>query len=289
MKMAAFVVAVPLMVASCFDGGADPPDASDDVEVGTAALIQETVSCEGTQLAWPDPASTTSTCAGPWSYRGYNRPCYDDQANASICGTEWVQERCKVCTHDEPGQTYVTNTTVSLECNSKPANGPLGCTGTLGAKCVWAGQSARNGVQGNIGIVGVSQTLTGDPWTQQLGDGFYRRLQTCQITLTNTQHSASFKCNSGTQGWCWKSQAATCRHPAFGEAPTECGLDSSTWLTSAPGLSRSQLAAADRYADTSVAGSECTTQEHLPVDTAAQAQARAAASTAAVALTRCVQ
>ena len=282
MKMAAFVVAVPVMVASCFDGGADPPDASDDVEVGTAALIQETVSCEGTQLAWPDPASTTSTCAGPWSYRGYNRPCYDDRADASVCGHETVQVPCKVCTHDEPYQTHVTNTTVSLLCNSKPANGQLGCTGNLGVKCVSAGQTARNSVQGNVGIVSVTQTLVGDPWTQQQGDGYYKRFQTCRITLTNAQHSASFKCNSGTQGWCPTTQARTCRHPAFGEAPTECGLDSSTWLTSAPGLSRSQLAAADPYADTSVAGSECTTQEHLPVDTAAQAQARADVSLALV-------
>jgi hypothetical protein len=275
MKMALFVVAVPLLAAGCFD---DAETASDNVSSAEASLTEETVSCVGTQLAWPDPASTTSTCSGPWSYRGYNRPCYDDRADATICGTETVWDPCKVCVHDQPGQTYVKNTTVSIQCNSNPANGPRGCTGNLGAKCVSAGQTARYSVQGDVGMVGVTQTLTGSAWTQQQEDGFYKRLQNCQITLSNAQYSASFKCNSGSQGWCARTQAATCRNPAFGEAPTECGLDTSTWLTSAPGLSRNQLVAADAYADTSVSGSECTTQEHLPVDTAAQAQARVAAS-----------
>ncbi|HUQ02575.1 MAG TPA: hypothetical protein VM261_08780 [Kofleriaceae bacterium] len=275
MKMALFIVAVPMMTVGCFD---DAEDASESVSVAEASLTQETVSCAGTQLAWPDPASTTSACTGPWSYRGHNRPCYDDRADAAICGTEWIADPCKVCLHDEWGQTHVSNTTVSLQCNSNPANGPLGCSGNLGSKCVWAGQAARNGVQGDVGIVGVTQTLTGNPWNQQQGGGLYKRLQNCQITLTNAKHSASFKCNSGSQGVCWRTQPATCRNPAFGEAPTECGLDTSTWLTSAPGQSRSDVLAADAYADTSVSGSECTTQEHLPVGTATEAQTRVAVS-----------
>jgi hypothetical protein len=275
MKMALIVVAVPLVAAGCFEGAEDAPD---NLGVTDASLTQETVSCASTQLAWPDPASTTSTCSGPWSYRGHNRPCYDDRADATICGTETVWDPCKTCLHDEWGQTHVKNTTVSIQCNSNPANGALGCTGNLGVKCVSAGQTARNSVQGDVGIVGVTQTLTGSPWTQQQGGGLYKRLQNCQITLTNAQYSASFKCNSGSQGWCMRTQAATCRNPAFGEAPTECGLDTSTWLTSAPGQSRDDLIAADAYADTSVTGSECTTQEHLPVGTATEAQTRVAVS-----------
>jgi hypothetical protein len=239
-----FLVPHVLLAVSACEGDRAP----ETVEATQLASLQETTVCTASELI--------GACRGPWLFRRYTTPCYNQGSDPGVCGGYDTVACTKypICLHQELGQVIHKVVDVSLACTLP------GCLGSMAQKCTQAGQSWYDVVKGNKPSVTLDAHLIGTPRIRN-EDGVNVKHQDCDITLGNVRSSESPDCGAGYQSTC--QVAKTCRSPAFGEAPKgACGSETID-RASAAGLGLAALQQAEPYLDPATA--VCSTLEDVPL------------------------
>lgn len=210
---------------------------------------------EQTQLQEVETTCSTTmlsgACRGPWAYRPYVTPCYNE-GRAAVCGTETYQE-AKTCLVAMLGlQTTFTH---SIYYTYVPG-GSAGAT-ALNSICGTRLHSDLALVAGDRSIVVPSKALAnveheGDEWAAD-----------CIVTLTNAGTAQSPSCGFET-----RTRYKLCRAPEFGNAPVGACGTSATVAASESGKTLSELLAATPLADPSTP--QCSTLEDVPVSASRQ-------------------
>jgi len=251
--------------------------------------------CSGSMLAWSDPNSTTSACAGPWEYQIYS-PCYALQ-QASDCPIQGYQAR--TCAAPQFGvlETVTQSATVGGAWKTTPGQNCKWVCNCLqwsadhrtcyepGDICSWKCQIPPQNVpdcdtpaQQQIASWNAARPTpypyeyTGYTITGNAGFS-YPTAGTCYVNFTRNNFKAATDATiCGTDPS--RPIYASCRTAAHGLAANqgECGPPQPGLLYSAPNLSTTQLASAVGVELAPAA--KCTTDEPNPFSTAAQAQGK---------------
>jgi hypothetical protein len=202
-----------------------------------SALLDEPLTCT--------PAMLSGACKGPWAYRAYTTPCYNERRDP-LCPKEWYDE-ARVCLVARAGLQAQHVADVTCHACTIPQ---------LNTRCQQEATWYRGTVAGAIGIV-TSSAVISDAY-QSGAD----RYGTCTVTLTNAGVAQDLACGTSPA-----QRDGLCRLPAFGEAPKgQCGNESAD-RASAPGLTRPALLAAQPYLNPAFP-TDCSTQEDLALSTA---------------------
>lgn len=235
--LGAWLAAVLLMPA-CGGGGSEDEPAAERAPLNeqTSALFQEGATCSLTMLG--------GACKGPWAYRAYTTPCYNERRDP-LCPKE---------THYEARTCLVARTGLTFNIVTDVACAPCSNPSQLSTKCANEGALYRAMIAGNTSIVGMTPTVSN---VVRVGNG---HTGTCTVDYTNAGTAQDVACGTYPV-----LRDGICRLPAFGEAPKgECG-DESADRASAPGLTLAALAAAQPYLNPSLP-KDCSTQDDLAVE-----------------------
>ncbi|MFP2925372.1 seawater-induced protein 61-2 [Pyxidicoccus sp. 3LG] len=268
------------------------------VESAAAPLGLATNStCSPAQIAWDHDTSrpdNQKTCAGAWQYQAYVSPCYEEEYSQYCPQTGWEQKECiyyQTCRDVSFGierfeHLYTTTSVTGWKHEGWDCwpGGPceyiveyeydnqVGCSGTVKA----VRDAEPGGWDVNVSAYWTAGTIHHTPG--QSGPF----TQDCEVQLSDVpvynQRSAP-PCLESHRAQCDSDIPiySVCRNSHHGPAPTEseCGLaDSGALRTSPEGLSLSGLKATVDSAAAIDLAPYCTTCDTLPMQTAAQVDAK---------------